>query len=195
MNISQTFLAALAQIIPTTEVHAHCDYPCGIYDPHLAQIGALTVIRMMDLIHEHNEHIQKHMGAGGDRDKGAVDIGTAVDKDHGHDELELRNNFIRAVNVKEEHAELVKREIRVIWGDYIKVEHLDKHPELTGLVHTIMQLGSKCRQTVNREQAIKLLDAVNKFAEIFWDSKGVKTFRAKAPYKPEEQIVYPDLKG
>ncbi|MFN2305035.1 MAG: superoxide dismutase [Ni] [Anaerolineales bacterium] len=31
-------------------VDAHCDIPCGIYDPHQAQIGALTVIRMVDLI-------------------------------------------------------------------------------------------------------------------------------------------------
>ena len=31
-------------------VHAHCDIPCGIYDPHLAQIAALSVIRMNQLI-------------------------------------------------------------------------------------------------------------------------------------------------
>lgn len=31
-------------------VYAHCDVPCGIYDPHGAQLAALTVIRMIDLI-------------------------------------------------------------------------------------------------------------------------------------------------
>jgi galactonate dehydratase len=30
--------------------YAHCDYPCGIYDPHLAQLSALTVVRMVDLM-------------------------------------------------------------------------------------------------------------------------------------------------
>jgi len=25
--------------------YAHCDIPCGIYDPHLAQIAALTAVR------------------------------------------------------------------------------------------------------------------------------------------------------
>ena len=29
---------------------AHCDVPCGIYDPIVAQINALTVVRMMDLM-------------------------------------------------------------------------------------------------------------------------------------------------
>ena len=29
---------------------AHCDVPCGIYDPITAQIAALTVVRMIDLM-------------------------------------------------------------------------------------------------------------------------------------------------
>ena len=32
------------------EAQAHCDIPCGIYDPSTAQIAALTVVRMMDLM-------------------------------------------------------------------------------------------------------------------------------------------------
>ena len=31
-------------------VKAHCDIPCGIYDPITAQIAALSVIRMVDLM-------------------------------------------------------------------------------------------------------------------------------------------------
>ena len=31
---------------------AHCDIPCKIYDPHVAQIATLSVIRFMDLIAE-----------------------------------------------------------------------------------------------------------------------------------------------
>ena len=29
---------------------AHCDIPCGIYDPHAAQVAALTVLRMDQLV-------------------------------------------------------------------------------------------------------------------------------------------------
>ena len=34
------------------EVKAHCDIPCKIYDPATAQIAALSIIRLLDLIAE-----------------------------------------------------------------------------------------------------------------------------------------------
>jgi len=34
------------------KVSAHCDIPCGVYDPGEAQYAALSVIRFMDLINE-----------------------------------------------------------------------------------------------------------------------------------------------
>jgi nickel superoxide dismutase len=147
---------------------AHCDIPCGIYDPHQAQIGALSVIRMIDLM-------------------------TELKDAHGPDSVEYQNNMPRYVLVKEEHAELVKREVRIIYGDYIKQEQLDKFPELPALVHKIYQLGSKCRQTASRETAMELLMSVNRFAEIYWQTKGIQTKCVKAPYKPGEEMVLPVL--
>ena len=156
---------SLDSVLKFGEARAHCDIPCGIYDPHQAQVAALTVIRMIDLMSELKDAAS----------------------------LEGHNSVARYVLVKEEHAELVKREVRVIWGDYFKQEHIDKYPELPGLVHKIMQQGSKSRQTANREQAVELLKLVNRFAEIYWDSKGIATKRVKAPYKPGEEITYPVL--
>jgi nickel superoxide dismutase len=103
------------------------------------------------------------------------------------------NSMARYVAVKEEHAELVKREVRVIWGDYIKQEQIDKFPELPGLVHQIMQLASKARQGAGREVAMELLNGVNRFAEIYWATKGIATKKVKAPYKPGEEMVLPVL--
>ena len=37
------------------QAQAHCDVPCGIYDPIVAQIGALTVVRMPGPHHIHLE--------------------------------------------------------------------------------------------------------------------------------------------
>ncbi len=150
------------------EAHAHCDVPCGIYDPHLAQVAALTVIRMDDLM---------------------ADL-AATHKEH---ELEFQNSMARYIAVKEEHAELCKREIRVIFGDYLKKEHVEKYPELPELVHKIFQAGSKARQTASRDNALQLLVLVNRFAEIFWETKGIATKKVKAPYKPGEEITYPVL--
>ncbi len=161
-------LETLDRLFGFDEAKAHCDIPCGIYDPHMAQIGALTVIRMIDLMNE-------------------------MKQSHGPDTPDYVNNMPRYVLVKEEHAEIVKREVRVIYGDYIKQEQLDKFPELPALVHKIYQLGSKARQTADRQVALDLLTAVNRFAEIFWATKNIQTKRVKAPYKPNEEVVYPVL--
>lgn len=161
-------LTNLLNYLPIHTAHAHCDIPCGIYDPHQAQLGALTVIRMMDIMHE---------------------LGDA----HKEQDVEFRNSMIRAVKVKEDHAQMVKHEVQVIWGDYFKQEHLDKYPELSRLVHEIMKLASSGKQTVERSNGVKLLEKVNRFAEIFWETRGKDTYRAKAPYQPEEVVVYPKL--
>ncbi len=150
------------------EARAHCDIPCGIYDPHQAEIAALTIIRMIDLMGEL---------------KAAHAEGTA----------EYLHSFTRYVMVKEEHGEILKREIRVIFGDYFKKEHVEKYPELPTLAHHIMQMASKGRQTTSRENAVELLGMVNRFAEIFWETKGIQTKRVKAPYKPGEEMVVPVL--
>ncbi len=147
---------------------AHCDIPCGIYDPAPAQIDALTVVRMMDLM-------------------------AALEQGEEKGKLEYHNTLSRYITVKEEHAEKAKHEIRVIWGDYIKDTHLEKYPELPGLVHKIMQLGSKSRQTSDREHGLAFIDAINQFAEVFWATKNVKIKKAKAPYAPGLEMVYPDL--
>ena len=39
-----------------------------------------------------------------------------------------RNKFARCVAVKEQHAEIVKHEVQVIWSDYFKPEHLGRQP-------------------------------------------------------------------
>jgi len=139
--------------------YGHCDIPCGIYDPHAAQIAALSALRIIDLL-------------------GSVEDGHEV---------------ARLTAVKEKHCEECKHQVRIIWGDYFKQEHVDKYPEIHDLTHQIMQLASRVRQNKKRADAKELLNAVNRFAEIFWESKGVKTKRVKAPYKIEDEIVVPEL--
>lgn len=150
-------------------VSAHCDVPCGIYDPMVAQIAALTVIREVDQLNE----------------LAAKDAMSVNDK----------ANFSRMVATKEEHCKKVKEEIHIIWGDFIKQPQLDEYPQLHDLVHSIMLVGSKAKQHVDKVAAEELLDKVNQFAEIFWAIKGVKTYRAVSPYAPAKEVVYPDLKG
>ena len=80
---------------------AHCDVPCGIYDPISAQIDALTVVRMMDLMD----------GLASGEEKSRKDV---------------HNSMSRYIAVKEEHAEKAKHEIRIIHGDFKTPEYAEK---------------------------------------------------------------------
>jgi nickel superoxide dismutase len=161
-------LDSIDKVMPVNRLNAHCDIPCGIYDPIIAQIAALTVVRMIDLMNDLDNK-------GGDKNKDYI------------------NSMSRYVTIKEEHAEKAKAEIRVIWGDFLKAQHVEKFPNIHELVHQIMQLGSKARQTADREVALQLVDAINQFAEIFWSAKNIPTKRAIAPYAPSLELVYPVL--
>ncbi|MPZ24407.1 MAG: superoxide dismutase, Ni [Dehalococcoidia bacterium] len=132
---------SLARLLaPRRVAHAHCDIPCGIYDPHAAQLAANTVATM----------VQKIQGLAPD--------------DH--------NNLIRMVKVKEDHAEIVKREVVIIWGDYFKPEHLDKYPDLHDQTWKILKLASRNKQNIDAQAAQELQAAVDQFANVFWESKG-----------------------
>lgn len=149
-------------------VYAHCDIPCGIYDPHEAIVAAQTCVRMTDLIAE---------------------LATK-----GLSDADMRNSFIRYVKTKEDHAERTKHEVRVIWGDYFKDEHLKVAPDLHQLTWKIMKQASKVRQSTDKQAALDLLDSVNKFAEIFWKTKEKTAHTVEAPYPTKKPMMLPVLK-
>ena len=169
MTFLYKLFKTLDKLMPAKEVSAHCDIPCGIYDPYYAQIAAHSVIRMVNLINE------------------------ASSKMNSNASMEERAVFVSKIQrytaVKEEHAEIVKKEVRIIWGDYFKLEHLQQHPELHELVFKIMKLGSKARQEVNIDASKELLENVQKFAEIFWKTKGMSTMKVKAPSPSGGEII------
>ncbi len=132
--------------LPIREAHAHCDIPCGIYDPVSAKIAAQTVLKMVMRI----EALE-----------GQMDIAAG-------------NSFGRYVAVKEEHADLVKHEIDILWHDYFKPEHLDKYPDLHTTVWNATKLASANKQNVDLDSAKQLVEAVDEIACIFWATKGVE---------------------
>jgi nickel superoxide dismutase len=159
------------RLAPPSVAHAHCDIPCGIYDPHAAQIAALTVIRMVQLI------------------QGLQQPGQSASKE----EWDLYGAQIsRYTAVKEEHAKICEHEIIILWTDYFKPEHLDKHTTLHDVVWKTCKLTSAVKQQINMDAAQQLLAGTQQIAEIFWDTKGVQTKR-----QPSNQgavggeLVYP----
>jgi nickel superoxide dismutase len=115
-----------------------------------------------------------------------IDLIAAVER---ADETKAEHDISRYVTVKEEHAEIVKREVRIIWGDYFKAEHLQEFPNLHGLVFDIMKLASKGRQTLDKAAAEELLSKVQEFAEIFYKTKGRETKRVATVYPTGGELV------
>ena len=148
------------------EALAHCDIPCKIYDPIVIQIAALTVVRIIDIIEEKK-----------------------LDPSKSEDSAELS----RLTLEKENQARIVKDETRIIWGDYFKEPQIEAFPDIHSLVHSIMLQGSKCKQSLVRENAEKLVSLANEFSEIFWKTKEVETSRVTAPYPPALEMVVPNL--
>lgn len=134
----------LLKLLPAKPVYAHCDIPCGIYDPHTAQLASQTVLKMVQKINELPQ-----------------DNPNVTD----------RNNFVRMVKVKEEHAENCKREILILWTDYFKEEHLEKFPDLHTLVWKTTKLCSDNKRAVDEAKAKELVEAVDKIADIFNQTK------------------------
>ena len=127
-------------------VHAHCDVPCGIYDPISAKIAAQTVLKMAIRME-------------------AVEL---PPKD-----ISTPNSMARYIAVKEEHAQLVKNELNILWSDYFKPEHLEKYPDLHDLFWNANKLAGSNKQNVSSDSAKSLVETVDKIAKIFWETKGV----------------------
>ena len=132
---------------PSVIADAHCDIPCGIYDPAPAKIAADTVAKMVEKIEGFANAIQAN------------------------DNLTDRNNLIRSVQVKEEHAQICKKELEILWSDYFKPEHLEKFPKLHDTFWKAAKLCSKNKQNVDAAAAAELQAAVKEISDMFWATK------------------------
>lgn len=145
--IKQVISNFLIKHLPYKIAYAHCDVPCGIYDPKPAQIAAATILKMVQKI------------------KDLPTVGTKEEL------LQARNSFVRMVWTKEEHARKCKEELLILWTDYFKEEHLVTFPNLHDTFWKAAKLCSKNKQEVNLETAEQLIKAVDEIAEIFAKTK------------------------
>jgi nickel-type superoxide dismutase len=99
---------------PLEEVSAHCDGPCGVYDPASARIAAEAALSMT-----------KKILALAPPDMGDPKSMAAY-----------LNTFSRYVAIKEEQAHIAKSELLVLWTDYFKPVHLAAYPNLHDLLES-----------------------------------------------------------
>jgi nickel superoxide dismutase len=137
MSMFDRAVATLDRLFPPRSVHAHCDLPCGIYDPAQARIEAESVKAIQE-------------------------------KHNASDDESFRT---RAVAIKEERADLVKHHLWVLWTDYFKPEHLEKHPDLHDVFWKATKTAGEVKKTNDEAVGQKLLDQIAEIDRIFWETK------------------------
>lgn len=139
-------LKSIAQWFKIETADAHCDVPCGVYDPSTAQVAAKTVAALTKKIID-------------------LPVPAATAKPEEHKAFE--NTITRMVRVKEDHAQICKQEILILWTDYFKPQHLEMFPDLHTTFWTTAKLVSFCKQNVDLAKAEELQAAVQKIADMF----------------------------
>lgn len=131
---------------------AHCDAPCGVYDPASSRIAAEAVLSMTKKL------LALEPPAKQDAQAMAAYLNTAS----------------RYIQVKEEQARLAKSELLVLWTDYFKPAHLEQYPDLHDTFWKAAKLCSACKVEVNLAHATDLLEAIHKIHDLFWATKNRK---------------------
>jgi len=143
MKFTARLLRGFNALSPAATASAHCDGPCGVYDPASARIAGEAVLSMTKKIND-------------------IDMSSPG----------AHNTYIRYVAIKEEQAELAKRELNILWHDYFKPAHLDDYPDLHTTFWNAAKQASTCKQEVNVDAANELMSMIEKVHDMFWASKG-----------------------
>lgn len=128
---------------------AHCDAPCGIYDPASARISAEAALSMTKKI---------------------LDL-KAPDSSDAKATAAYHNTLTRYIVVKEQQAHIAKEELLVLWTDYFKPVHLEKYPNLHDTFWKAAKLCSAVKVEVSLEHATELMEAIKEIHGIFWATK------------------------
>lgn len=123
--------------------YAHCDLPCGVYDPAQARIEAESCYKIVQKYNDSKDDVFRE----------------------------------RAVQIKEQRADLVKHHLDVLWHDYFKPEHLEKFPQLHDLFWKAAKQGSKVKASTDIADAQALLDMIDEIDDIWRKTGGMEKSR------------------
>lgn len=146
----KNMIQSLCQTTSAPVAEAHCDGPCGVYDPASVRIAAEAAVSMT----------KKILAL------------TPPEAGNAQAMAAYLNTLSRYVAIKEEQAHLAKSELLVLWTDYFKPHHLDQYPNLHETFWKAAKLCSAVKVEVSAEHAQELMDAVKEVHDLFWATKG-----------------------
>ena len=130
--------------------NAHCDGPCGVYDPASARVAGEAV-----------QSMTKKMLA--------LEYPTVFSSES---MAAYMNTMSRYAAIKEEEAQTCKDELLVLWTDFFKPQHLEGNPDLHDTFWKAAKLCSACKVEVSADHAQELMDAIEAIHNMFWAVKG-----------------------
>lgn len=140
---TQFFLGIIALFLFVSNAAAHCEIPCGIYDDEMR----------ITLVLEHITTIEKSMN-----------IITEIEKSKQHN----ANQLIRWVTNKEIHA----NEIQEIVSQYFMTQRIKAgakdYEKKLALLHQMLVVSMKCKQTTDISNITKLRTLVNEFQTLYF---------------------------
>ena len=119
-------------------VHAHCDGPCGHYETDTLKHSAQTCRKLI------------------------VKINNLPDETG-----DSRQTFVRLVALKEEHAQICKQQLYILWSDYFKSAHYEQYPSLMQQLHQAATQCSAVKQTLDVAVVDQLLVQLDDIDAIF----------------------------
>ena len=164
MNFVSPVLRLIDHVSAPETVSAHCDIPCGIYDPHVAQIAALTVLRMNQLIDGRRRP---------SADKAAAQLVRPLHQGEGRArrDRQARNATSSGTTTS---SRSTSRSTRTCTTTFWNADEAR------------FAMQAELRRRPPRRPA----GATNRIAEIFWDSKGVATRKAGINQAVGGELVY-----
>ena len=145
----KNMIQSLGQVSTAPIAEAHCDGPCGVYDPASVRIAAEAAVSMTKKILALTP-------------PDAADAGAMA---------AYLNTLGRYVAIKEEQAHLAKEELLVLWTDYFKPPHLEQNPDIHNIFWKAAKLCSAVKVEVSAQHAEELMVAVKEIHELFWATK------------------------
>ena len=134
---------------PAPVAQAHCDGPCGVYDPASARIAAEAALSMTKKLL-------------------ALEVPDPSDKAA---YVKYHNTFSRYTAIKEEQAHIAKTELLVLWTDYFKPHHLEAYPDLHDIFWNAAKEASYVKVELSLHHAEALMAHIENIHRIFWSTK------------------------
>lgn len=157
MNIKKSFLSFfLVCVFAISQVFAHCQIPCGIYDDEVR----------FSMMRENVQTIEKGMNQ-------ITELSAKSEKNF--------NQIVRWVNNKDEHADKLAKIVteyflaqRIKPSDSTKKDDHAKYLEKITMLHEMIVYSMKAKQTTDLANVKKLNELIDGFEEIYFKEHGHK---------------------